>query len=362
MVAGRIEIPRNRVLLPALAFGLLVILQTALGGSAYPQASWGEFLKLLSYGLVFFLVSATVRSEQDENRLVGALLLVGFLAAFLGVLQYFTAGGKIYWSLFDPNWIPFGPYINKNHFAGLMEMTIPLALGLLLSGSLRAELRPLAAFLAVVMSASLILSGSRAGTLAFALEVICFIILISTIKRSPRWLPSVALILLLAGGMLYWLGLEPVLTRISTLGELRTEPSYQTRLVAYHDTWRMFRARPFFGSGFGTYGETFARYNSQVIEGRWHHAHNDYLELLAETGLFGAVAAALFLWLFLSKAFRNLQEAKSRSHRSLVLGALVGVFGILVHSIADYNLHTPANALIFFVLVAITQLPEPGTS
>lgn len=355
--AGRIEIPKSPLFLPMLAFGLFVFLQTVLGGSAYAHSSWQELSKLLAYGLVFFLLSAVVRSAEDYRVVVGSIVLVGFLAAFVGILQYFTAGGKIYWLISVPG-IPFGPYGNKNHFAGLMEMTIPIALGVLFSRSLRPMQRPILAFLAVIMSSALVLSGSRAGILAFALQLVCFTVLISTVRRSQSWLPYIALILILVGGMVYWLGLQPVLAKISTFTHLETEPSYRARLLTYADTWRMFRAHPLFGVGFGVYGDVFASYKSQVGEGRWIHAHNDYLELLAETGLMGGLAAAAFLWLVLRQGFRNSQNANRGSRRVVMLGALVGIFGILLHSLADFNMHIPANALLFFVLAAMMGISD----
>lgn len=354
---GQIEIPKNPLFLPAAIFGLFVLLQTALGGSAYPHASWVEFLKLMAYGLVFFLLLAVVRSNENMKLVVASLLLVGFVAAIIGILQYFTAGGKVYWLVSVPG-NPFGPYGNKNHFAGLMEMTIPVALGVVFSRSLQPGQRPLLIFLVVIMSSALLLSGSRAGILAFMLEVVSFTVLIFTVRRSQRLLPHVALILVLLGAMLYWLGLEPVLARLSTLADLKGEPSYQARLLTYRDTWRMFRARPLLGVGLGVFADAFPAYKSRVGEGVWTHAHNDYLELLAETGLFGGLATISFLWLLLSRGFRNLQNAKRSTLKGVVLGALVGVLAILVHSLADFNMHIPANALLFFVLAGLTQISD----
>lgn len=355
LIEGRIELPRNPVLVPTAAFGLLVLLQVLLRTSAYPYASWQEWLKFLACGLVLFLLSACIRSREERRLVVGALLLVGFLAAFMGILQSFTVPGKVYWVI-PVEGTPFGPYGNRNHFAGLMEMVIPMSFGLLLSGSVRREHHPFLIFLAVLMCSALILSGSRAGILAFVFELIFFAVLIVMVRLSDRWLPYVPIILLLFGGALYWLGLHPVLARVETLKGIGTDPSYQSRLATARDTLRMFQTHPIVGFGLGTYAEVFPAYNSQVDEGHWVHAHNDYVELLAETGLFGAACVGAFLWFLFRRGFQRVSHT-SRG-RSVISGALVGILGLLVHSLADFNLHIPANALVFFVLVSLVSAPE----
>jgi O-antigen ligase len=115
------------------------------------------------------------------------------------------------------------------------------------------------------------------------------------------------------------------------------------------DTWHIFLDHPVVGTGLGTLQQVFPPYDT-LYDGRIvNHSHNDYLELLAEAGILGALCAAGFLVVLLLESLKGLENLGSSFNSALNLSGLVGCCGILVHSLVDFNLHIPANALLFLV-------------
>ena len=224
-------------------------------------------------------------------------------------------------------------------------MPIPLvvASGHMLKGGKRA----LVAFCAVLMATTIFLSGSRGGMIAFVLEVVLFPALTFRARRSPRValgsLAVCALILALLGflgkGRRYWVASGTW--------------SPAVRLKMTKDCLRMFSHRPVWGWGLGTFPTVYPSYRSFYTNLFINEAHNDYAQLLVETGLLGF---GLMLW-FLAQVYRRGLPTSRRWEftwdGALSLAALLGCTGILIHSFVDFNLQIPANAALFYVLCAL---------
>jgi O-antigen ligase len=118
-------------------------------------------------------------------------------------------------------------------------------------------------------------------------------------------------------------------------------------------TLRIIRKNKFIGTGLGTLQEAYPRYESIYEPLIVDHTHNDYLELLADTGAAGGLCGAAFLALLAFGGYSKLRLARSRSGRAIHAGALAACAGILFHSVLDFNLHIPANALLFLLLAAL---------
>jgi len=251
---------------------------------------------------------------------------------------------------------PFGPYVNRNHFAGLMELLAPTGLALLLLRGLAREKLPLVGLSTLVPIAALFLSGSRGGILSFAFQFLLLGLLLGADPARPprRWLPAAAVLLLLAGGLVVWVGPERLLER---LGQFSADTlSRDQRPELARDTGRIFFDHPVLGTGLGTlitvYPQYASRYDGTVVD----HAHNDFLELLAETGLIGGLCALGFLYLF----FRTGLERRARERSPLILsartGALVACAGLLLHSLADFHFHIPSHAILFLLLAHVATV------
>jgi O-antigen ligase len=148
--------------------------------------------------------------------------------------------------------------------------------------------------------------------------------------------------------MVSWLGVKQVLERFSSLQTL--EVSVGKRASMRGDTWRIFLDHPWTGTGLGTLQAVYPRYETLYDGKIVNHTHNDYLEALAETGLLGGLCSAWFLGILFLESLRRLRESSHSFAAALHLSGLVGCTGFLVHSLVDFNLHIPANALLFFLM------------
>jgi len=168
-------------------------------------------------------------------------------------------------------------------------------------------------------------------------------------------------VLLFAFMLVSWLGVRQIIERFSSMQSL--EVTSGKRASMRLDTWHIFREHPWTGTGLGTLQTVFPPYETLYDAKVVNHAHNDYLEALAETGIAGAACCAWFLGaLFFRSLRRVLLQDKSFS-AALHLSGLVGCTGFLVHGLVDFNLHIPGNALFFFLManLATADILSPAT-
>jgi O-antigen ligase len=175
--------------------------------------------------------------------------------------------------------------------------------------------------------------------------MLCLLLLVRKVRG--RNVIAGGVVVLCAVMMVSWIGVQQILQRFSEIQSL--EVSIGKRTAIRQDTWRLFLDHPVIGTGLGTYEMVFPPYDTLYDGKVVNHAHNDYLEALAETGLIGGVCCALFLAVLLLNSMKGLAELASSFGAALNLSGLIGCVGILVHSLVDFNLHIPANALLFFV-------------
>jgi O-antigen ligase len=258
-----------------------------------------------------------------------------------------TSNGKIFW-VHSPQFHGsiYGSYVNHDHYAGLMEMLVPIPFVLSMGHILRGGKRALVGFCTVLMASTIFLSGSRGGMLAFVLEMVFFAALTLGKRQSPRRaLGSVAVCVLILA-LLVFLGKGQVLGR---LGDL----SPGIRLDISKDSLRMFFKRPVAGWGLGTFPTVYPSYRSFYTNLFVNEAHNDYAQLLVETGLVGF---GLMLW-FLVRLYRQGLPTSRRWEfkwdSAVSLASVLGCTGILLHSFVDFNLQIPANAAMFYALCGL---------
>jgi O-antigen ligase len=283
--------------------------------------------------------------------------------SLLAIVQYFTSNGKLYWfRLLPQGLVPFGPFVNHNHFAGFVELISPLGLAMLLFGAVRNDKLPLLILLSVLPIGALALSASRGGIISFLFECVLLTLLIRKSEQRRRQLLMAGGLALVAGFLAIWLGLGWTVERFehSTPGDI----SRDRRVSIFRDTWKIVHDHPWIGTGLGTLEIVFPRYESYYDGLVVDHAHNDYLELLADTGLIGGVCALGFIALLTWRGLSNFRAAKNPVCRSFYSGAVVACAGLLLHSLVDFNSHIPSNALLFLLLAAIATsgIPEPRQS
>src|SRR5262245_48593394 len=307
---------------------------------------------------------ATARNDQQGViRFLKVLLVIGLFEALLGLAQFFVMPGWIF-GYVSPVSRSSGTLINRNHFAGLMEMFIPIALGLAYISAKRfGELARAYTYLLVgaFMSLALLFSVSRMGILSF-LFTLCFLGILQWHKsrRSLAAALAVGMGALVAAGAL-WIGVDSVVQRYCQLmvgdGFFR-----QARVMIFRDVTRMIAANPL-GIGVDNFHDRFREYQTFYPDLLFDHAHNDYLETAAEWGLPVAIAFWSFIVFATGRAVRLFVSVQSPEQQGILLACIGAILSILVHSLMDFNLQIPSNAMLFFTFVGISlAIPSPGIS
>jgi len=349
---GRAEIFWNWLFIPVFGLGTIALVQYAFGASVYPYLTKIELLRWSAYALLFFLAVQSFQTKEHVKKFIWFLLILGFVVSLFGLVQYFTFNGKLYWCVSLPAGVsPFGPFVNPNHFAGFVELTAPLGLAMLFFPSRRQEVVPLLLLFTIVPIGAVFLLASRAGIIVVVLEFALLAFFSRVHRMRGKQLVRATAIGLFAGGMILWLGVNKALERFELLAHQGV--NRELRVAMDKDTWRIFQDHPLMGTGLGTLIAVYPRYESFYNGTTVDHAHNDFLELLADTGLVGGVCGALFIGLLFRRGLASFQVAAGGSARALVAGPLVGCAGMLLHSFVDFNLHIPSNALIFLLLASL---------
>lgn len=353
----RADLHWNWLYVPLLGLGAIALGQWLFGLTAYSYATKMDLRLWSALLLLVFLARESFNTAEDARYFAWFLLIFSFSVSLFGIVQHFTFNGKIYWSLALPGGAgPFGPFVNRDDFAGFVELTAPLGLAMLLQGAWRKEHLPVLSLLTVVPIGALILSASRGGILGFGLAVLVLLALWQGRRaHGKQWL--VALIFALgAGGFIVWLGTGEAVHRFGELtgGEL----TWDGRVLMDRDAWRIFLRHPWTGTGVGTFEAVFPGYQSFYSHRVVNHAHNDFLELLAETGGAGGLCGLAFLVLLFWRGISNLRSDTDNADRAFRAGALAACSGLLLHSLVDFNLRIPSNALLFLILAsAATSVP-----
>jgi O-antigen ligase len=347
---NREEQPVFSPLLPPLAALVIVVSgQLFFRGTASPYNTRMELLLLLADLIVLFLAVQAFRTLEDWRDFVWFGMFFGFLVSLFAILQHLASNGKLYWFReIRSGGLPFGPYVNRNHFAGFAELVLPLALVPLVLGRVRRERWPVVGLFAILPIGALFLSASRGGMVSFGAEL-GVLALVMVLRRTvgKQWLAGVA-VLLVALLLVSWLGLGQILQRLSTVQLL--EVTAGKRASMRGDTWRIFLDHPFVGTGLGTLQIVYPPYETLYDGKIVNHTHNDYLEALAETGIAGSLCCAWFIGVLLAESLKRLRQLNNSFAAALQLSGFVACSGFLVHSLVDFNLHIPANALLFFLM------------
>jgi O-antigen ligase len=328
--------------------------------------AWWTFL--LGLFLFFLVFRHSIVVSKDLTLLIRIVLGLAFLEAIYGIVQSLIPSLGVLWVGYVKNYLgdARGTYINRNHFAGFMEMTLPLGLGYTLAmgtwhkkvsvKALISSDRPnFQFFLSIgltVMVLALLLSRSRAGILGGVLGFLAFVLLMrSSTGELPRsfWVIISVIIGMVAFYSLK-IGIDPVLERFLRISK------DTSRLDIWRDSLVMIKAHPL-GIGLAASREVFPIYNaSNFSDIRVLYLHNDYLQLLAEAGWLGFGALVAGFYIFLAKSLFKIRKMHLQADPLrffLAVGALSGLVSIAFHSFFDFNLHMPANCVYFVMLMGI---------
>jgi hypothetical protein len=348
--------------------------------SIAPAATMTALVLYAAFVVMMLGVARTV-SATGPRRIAALIAGLGAVVALVGIIQRPLYSGQIYgfWTPIMQG-SPFGPFVNKNHFAGWMLMALPLTFGLLGADAARASGRItpdwrhrilwlsspeasrvlLVAAVAVVMALSLVLTMSRSGMLAFAVSIS------GTgwwaIRRLPlgsgRWVVAgylACLVLFVVG----WAGVDAVAARFGS-----ADPAtVNERLPIWRDTWRIVTDFWLTGSGLNTYGVATLFYQTSVPGFHLREAHNDYLQLAAEGGILLGAPIACTLAALVQDVRRRFVGSRGSSYW-IRLGAVTGLVAIALQSTVEFSLQMPGNAVLCAVLcgIALHRDPRPDQS
>ena len=324
-------------------------------------ATFDGALKSAAY-IAFFALSLALLNRR--NRIAAAaytLIISGFAQAMYGGLMALTAS--------EPNATAHGSYVNRNHFAGYLEMCLSIGLGVLV-GSLTGEasrtwkqfFRNIIAWVLspkmrlrlalAVMVIALVLSRSRMGNSAFFISMLVTggIALVLS-KRAPRSMVILIATLVVIDIFIVgaYFGVQKVVDRI----EQTQMESERGEVVLSLDVWKDY---PVFGSGLGTFRVVFPHYRGPDLVGFYTHAHNDYIEFACETGIVGLALLGLIVLMSFIAALRAQYERGDPLLRGISFGSMMGIIALMIHSTVDFNLQIPANALTFMLLLAFAWI------
>src|SRR5216683_8201698 len=203
------------------AFAAVVMFQFVFRTTAYRYASKVDFLRLMAYLILVFLAAQAYRTLDDLRGFVWFLLEIGFAVSVFGILQHLTFNGKLYWVReMRYGGIPFGPYVNRNHFAGFAELVVPVALVPLVLGKVRRARWFAVGLLALLPLGALFLSASRGGIISLAAELGLLTLLLILRRTGGKHVLAGAVVLLFAFMLVSWLGVRQILERFSSMQSL----------------------------------------------------------------------------------------------------------------------------------------------
>jgi O-antigen ligase len=337
--------------------------------------------------LALFLLGATrAFSLSGSEGVARGILALGLLITVLAIVQIAINPNAGEFTLIYGFWrprtvsMPFGPFVNPNHYAGWMLMAVPLGLGLAYGTFERARhmtvpdgTRPSAvaalahsggllammAFACLAMSVSLLMTKSRSGIACFAVVVAMSAgMVILRQQRGGARAAAAAGFALFFAGTIAWAGVDTLFEKFTTGAPGLS--SAASRMIAWKDTVRIIHDDPVTGTGLDTYGTAMILYGTRQQVGRFQEAHNDYLQLAAEGGLLVVVPAACAVALFAAGVRRRFREApKEGTTYWTRVGAVIGLTGIALQSLVEFSLQMPGNAALFAVLAAIALHQSP---
>ncbi|MDA0991371.1 MAG: O-antigen ligase family protein [Verrucomicrobia bacterium] len=342
--------------------------------SVSAKASMRSLLLFMAYAGTFLVFANTIRFTDELQRVAAVLVGSATLLAVLALAQKFSGSDRIYW-FHTPLHAGdmFGTFSNLNHFAANMNMAVGVAIGSLATSrglnqivawpswadrmdmltsrdGVRTALR---ALMTVILVLAVAVSASMGAQLCLIITFTLAGILSLCQRHAGRralygFIPAMIIILILVVAR----GQSNVQWRMGDLASFVQNPFNRLHVAVSGDAFSILSVCPVFGTGFGTFRHVFPAFQSAPIQLRWLHAHNDWLQLLVEGGVVGAVLFLMFALGCLRYVLRRLKGAPDRA-RLVIFGLLFGITTIAIHSLFDYGLRKPANALLLSAMAGM---------
>jgi len=359
---------KPKLLWPPLTWALLLFVLYAVGRyftSDNEYYARQELIRILVYSFLFLAVISNLYSQDEAETITYTLTAVAVIASSYALVQYLHHSNRV-WNLTSP--YPgraSGTYINPDHFAGFLELVLPLPLAFLLAARIGVITRVVLAYALVSILAGLTVTFSRGGWLA-AISGILMLLGFLLCHRNHRLRAFLILLVLVGGGIVAAFILSSNIAYMRRVAKPDdTGPAVMdvsSRLQTWSGAVHMWEEHPWWGVGPGQFDTHFRMYRPERLQVRPEHAHDDYLELLTDFGLVGGVIVLGGIVIFIIGLVRTWPHVRRdendfgsgmSTRYAFFLGGVSGLFALAVHSLVDFNLHVPANALTCVVVLAL---------
>ncbi len=366
---GRFRLVRTPLDLPILAFGAIAVVSTAT--SVYFNESKTELFKILNYILLYYIVVNNIKDFKRIKRVITILIVIGCGLALYGLYNYLNGIEMIY-GLEKKAYLGnlTATYVNSNSMSAYLALTIPLAVGLFLSGILGRQsgdgksrprittfILPPAIF---VMTAALIFTHSRDGWISFFGSIFFLSLLLLRIRhKTPKTLTRIAVTILVTLIILGTAGSTSLYQAVKNKSAASLSNPFrgvplESRIEVYRGSLQMIAHRPLLGVGPGNFPLVYPRYRDKKHIIFMNETHNDYLQFASEMGIFSLAAFLVLLFLYFRNGIRYLLSSKNMYSLGLTLGCMVSIAGVALHASMDFPFQIPANALTFWVILGLT--------
>ncbi|MGA2787901.1 MAG: O-antigen ligase family protein, partial [Verrucomicrobiota bacterium] len=359
--------PKPQLLWPPVGWVVLAFAACAIGRYLTADIEYVarlETIQVLMYAFLFFAIVNNLHRQESVQIISFTLIFLAMGISCYAVFQFLTHSNHV-WAYISPYLgRASGTYISPNNFAGFLEMLLPLATAYVLVGRMKPVVRILLGYSILVMLAGMAVTFSRGGWVAVT---VALLVLLGTLifHRNHR-LPALLLMVILAGGGAYFVTnyLSKTLSYIRRVGEPVDSGmvDFTTRRAIWIAAGNMWRDHFWWGIGPAHYNYRFQQYRPESVQMSPDRTHNDYLNLLADWGAAGGIivlAGMVTFGMGLRKTWKYVRPPENDFGRGMsnrfafFLGASAGLIALAVHSVVDFNLHIPANAILGVTLLAL---------
>lgn len=301
-----------------------------------------ELVKFFSVFAVFFITMNILEKKQQFQRIILVIIFLSLALSFYGIFKKYNLIGiedKIH---------SFSTFGNGNHFAGYMVMVVPLTIGFGLACR-NILVKVIFGFIAAIISASIFLSLSRAGTISLLVSLTTMCYLLFRQNANIEKYGVILLVIVISIFLLVSVGFASLQKVFILIKE-----GLGGRFVIVRDSFAVVRDFPLFGVGLGNFSYIFPLYQTFATYPTYYkYLHNEYLQMIVECGLFGALSYFLFIFKILKDLLGQLFKRRDPFVQNIVLGGWSGLIGILFHSLFEFNFHIPAVALLFWLMIGL---------
>jgi O-antigen ligase len=357
--------PRPRFLWPPICWAVVAFTLYAVGRYLTADIEYvarQELIHILIYAFLFLAVLNNLYRQETTQVIVCTLVFLAMATSFYAIYQFLTHSTRVWNYRVRADLGASGTFISRNHLGGFLEMLLPLGLAYTLTSRLKPVVKVFLGYASLVILAGIAVTVSRGAYASTALALILFFSVL-LFQRKYRLPSLVLLVTLLAAGAYFLPRSFPVQARLTQSFQAAARIENDTRFLLWRAAAQVWHENVWWGVGPAHYDYRFRQFRPAELQMRPGWAHNDYLNALAEWGVVGTglVASAWVLlglgvlktWSFVRGSQRDLGAERGSNKFAFVIGASIGLAAILAHSVVDFNMHIPANAILAIALMAL---------